>query len=75
MQIDRKKEFTCMKPNMHHHYTFSKYIKVLSIICRKNNYFITLFIELCEQKFHICTWNLHCTIYGVFIFNITQVIL
>jgi hypothetical protein len=23
------------------------------------------FIELCEYKFHICTWNLHSIIYGL----------
>jgi hypothetical protein len=74
-----------MNPNMHHQYTpsnilklvliiFFKYIKALSIICSKNNYFITFFFELREHKFHICTWNLHCTIYGIIIFNITQVI-
>jgi hypothetical protein len=30
-----------------------------------------LFIQLHEQKFHICTWNLYCTIYDIFIFNIS----
>jgi hypothetical protein len=38
-------------------------------------YFITLFIRSHEQKIHICTWNLYCKIYGVFIFNITHVII
>jgi hypothetical protein len=35
-----------------------KYIKVLSPICWKINYFIMFSIELHELKFHICTWNL-----------------
>jgi hypothetical protein len=60
-----------MKPNMHHHYTSSN-IKILSIICWKNNNFIKLFIELREHNFPICIWNLHCTIYGIIILNITQ---
>jgi hypothetical protein len=52
-----------------------KYIKILLVLFGENNYFITFFIELHEQKFHICTWNLYCTIHGIFIFNITQVII
>jgi len=31
------------------------------------------FIELHKHKFSICTWKIDCTIYGIIIFNITQV--
>jgi hypothetical protein len=30
-------------------------------------------IELRKQKISICTWKINCAIYGIIIFNITQV--
>ncbi len=33
---------------------------------------ITFFIEFHEHKFFICTWNLHCTIYGIIIIDIKK---